>query len=36
MQDPSLALKVLDHAVGELDLRGVSLVTIDEKRPLVT
>jgi aminocarboxymuconate-semialdehyde decarboxylase len=37
MQDPSLALKVLDHAVGELYLRGVSLVTtIDEKRPLVT
>jgi predicted TIM-barrel fold metal-dependent hydrolase len=37
MQDPSLALKVLDHAVGELDLRGVSLMTtIDEKRPLVT
>jgi predicted TIM-barrel fold metal-dependent hydrolase len=37
MQDPSLALKVLDHAVGELDLRGVSLVTtIDEKRPLIT
>jgi predicted TIM-barrel fold metal-dependent hydrolase len=37
MQDPSLALKVVDHAVGELDLRGVSLVTtIDDKRPLVT
>jgi aminocarboxymuconate-semialdehyde decarboxylase len=37
MQDPSLALKVLDHAVGELDLRGISLVTtIDDKRPLVT
>jgi predicted TIM-barrel fold metal-dependent hydrolase len=37
MQDPSLALKVLDHAVGELDLRGISLVTtVDEKRPLVT
>jgi predicted TIM-barrel fold metal-dependent hydrolase len=37
MQDPSLALKVLDHAVGDLDLRGVSLVTtIDAKRPLIT
>jgi aminocarboxymuconate-semialdehyde decarboxylase len=37
MQDPSLALKVLDHAMSELDLRGVSLLTtIDEKRPLVT
>lgn len=37
MQDPSLALKVLDHAVGELDLRGVSLLTtIDDTRPLVT
>jgi aminocarboxymuconate-semialdehyde decarboxylase len=37
MQDPSLALNVLDHAIGELDLRGVSLVsTVDEKRPLVT
>jgi aminocarboxymuconate-semialdehyde decarboxylase len=37
MQEPSLALKVLDHAVGELDLRGVSLVTtVDEKRSLVT
>jgi predicted TIM-barrel fold metal-dependent hydrolase len=37
MQDPSLALKVLDHAIGDLDLRGVSLVTLaDDKRPLVT
>lgn len=37
MQDPSLALKVLDRAIGELDLRGGSfLTTIDEKRPLVT
>jgi predicted TIM-barrel fold metal-dependent hydrolase len=37
MQDPSVALKVLDHAVGELDLRAVSLVTtIDEKHPLIT
>lgn len=37
MQDPSLAVKVLDHAVGELGLRGVSLLTtIDEKRPLIT
>lgn len=37
MQDPALALKVLDHAVGELDLRGVSLVTtIDAERPLIT
>ena len=37
MQDPSLALKVLDHAVGEHDLRGVSLITtIDDRRPLIT
>jgi predicted TIM-barrel fold metal-dependent hydrolase len=38
MQDPSLALKVLDHAVGELDLRGVSLLTttVSKERPLVT
>lgn len=37
MQDPALALTELDHAVGDLGLRGVSLVTtIDEKRPLVT
>jgi aminocarboxymuconate-semialdehyde decarboxylase len=37
VQDPSLALKVLDHAVGELDLRGVSLLTtIDAERPLIT
>lgn len=37
MQDPRLALEVLEHAVGELDLRGVSLMTtIDEKRPLIT
>jgi aminocarboxymuconate-semialdehyde decarboxylase len=28
---------VLDHAIGGLDLRGVSLLTtVDEKRPLVT
>lgn len=37
MQDPALALKVLDHAIGELDLRGVSQqTTVDERRPLVT
>jgi len=37
MQDPSLALKVLDHAVSELDLRGVSLLTtIDSGRPMIT
>ena len=37
MQDPSLALEVLDHAIGELDLRGVSLVTtVDAKRPLIS
>jgi predicted TIM-barrel fold metal-dependent hydrolase len=37
MQDPSLALDMLEHAIGELDLRGVSLMTtVDEKRPLVT
>lgn len=37
MQDPSLALKALDHAIGELDLRGVSLLTtIDAERPLIT
>jgi aminocarboxymuconate-semialdehyde decarboxylase len=30
MQDPALALKVLDHAIGELDLRGVSLLTTDD------
>ena len=37
MQEPSVALKVLDHAIGDLGLRGVSLLTTtDEKRPLVT
>jgi aminocarboxymuconate-semialdehyde decarboxylase len=37
MQEPSLALEVLDHAIGDLDLRGVSLLTtVDEKRPLIT
>jgi predicted TIM-barrel fold metal-dependent hydrolase len=37
MQDPALAPKVLDHAIGGLDLCGVSLLTtVDEKRPLVT
>lgn len=37
MQNPSLALEVLDHAIGELDLRGISLLTtVDEKRPLIT
>jgi aminocarboxymuconate-semialdehyde decarboxylase len=37
MQEPSVALKVLDHAIGDLGLRGVSLLTtVDEKRPLVT
>lgn len=37
MQEPSLALNVLDHAIGELGLRGVSLLTTaDDKRPLIT
>lgn len=37
MQEPRLALRMLEHAIGELDLRGVSLMTtIDEKRPLIT
>lgn len=35
MQDPSLALTVLDRAIGELDLRGVSLLTSNDGRPLV-
>ena len=37
MQEPSVALEVLDRAIGELDLRGVSLLTtINQERPLVT
>lgn len=36
MQDPAVALEVLDRAIGELDLRGVSfLTTFDEQLPLV-
>lgn len=35
MQEPSAALDVLDRAIGELDLRGVSLLTtVSEQRPL--
>lgn len=36
MQDPAMALEVLDRAVGELGLRGVSLLTSNEGRPLVS
>lgn len=36
MQDPDTALAVLDRAVGELGLRGVSLLTVNEGRPLVS
>lgn len=36
MQEPSVALEVLDRAVGQLDLRGVSLIAHNEGRPLVT
>jgi predicted TIM-barrel fold metal-dependent hydrolase len=37
VQEPSVALEVLDRAIGELDLRGVSLLTtINHERLLVT
>ena len=37
MQDPAVALEVLDRAIGELDLRGVSfLTTFDEQLPLIS
>jgi predicted TIM-barrel fold metal-dependent hydrolase len=36
MQDPATALQVLNRAVGELGLRGVSLLTSSEGRPLVS
>jgi len=37
MLEPSVALEVLDRAIGDLDLRGVSLLTtISRERPLVT
>lgn len=36
MQDPTVALDVLERAVGELGLRGVSLIAANEGRPLVT
>jgi aminocarboxymuconate-semialdehyde decarboxylase len=36
MQDPDTALAVLDRAVGELGLRGVSLLTVNEGRPPVS
>jgi aminocarboxymuconate-semialdehyde decarboxylase len=37
VQEPSVALEVLDRAIGELDLRGVSLLTtINHERPPVT
>ncbi|WP_022901467.1 amidohydrolase family protein [Humibacter albus] len=36
IQDPALALQVLDRAVVELGLKGVSLLTVNEGRPLVT
>jgi aminocarboxymuconate-semialdehyde decarboxylase len=35
MQAPSAALAMLDRAVGELGLRGVSLLTSNDGRPLV-
>jgi aminocarboxymuconate-semialdehyde decarboxylase len=34
MQDPSVALEVLDRAVSQLNLRGVALVAANEGRPL--
>lgn len=34
MQDPSVAIEVLERAVGQLGLRGVSLVAHHEGRPL--
>jgi aminocarboxymuconate-semialdehyde decarboxylase len=36
MQDPAVALEVLDRAVRELGLKGVSLLTVNEGRPLVS
>jgi aminocarboxymuconate-semialdehyde decarboxylase len=36
MQDPAAALEVLNRAVGELGLRGVSLLTVNEGRPLAS
>jgi predicted TIM-barrel fold metal-dependent hydrolase len=36
MQDSATALEVLNRAVGELGLRGVSLLTSNEGRPLVS
>lgn len=37
LQEPAVALEVLDHAIGQLDLRGVSfLTTVDEGLPLVS
>jgi predicted TIM-barrel fold metal-dependent hydrolase len=38
MQEPSAALEVLDRAIGQLGLRGVSLLTttVDREHPLVT
>ena len=36
MQGPSVALEVLERAIGELELRGVSLIAANEARPLVT
>ncbi|SDT33674.1 amidohydrolase family protein [Microlunatus soli] len=35
MQDAGAALKIMDQAIGELGLRGVSLLTANEGRPLV-
>ena len=34
MQDPAVALEVLDRAIGELGLRGVALLAVNEGRPL--
>lgn len=34
MQDPDVAIQVLDCAVGELGLRGVSVIAANEGRPL--
>jgi hypothetical protein len=36
LQDPSTAIEVLDRAVGELDLRSVSLIAHNESRPLAS
>jgi aminocarboxymuconate-semialdehyde decarboxylase len=36
LQEPSVALDVLERAIGELDLRGVALVAANEGHPIVS